>query len=139
VLNYSERIYYSDKVLHYAAQRKTNSTFTLAPIEWLMSLCYAYKNIKREMNLYFKKRKADKYSKRFIRIHLFWMVNRKIDFISISEHPYRDIIIENLQILSTDELVTGVVNKQTGVNREAYKKFLRDIELVIGVNKGDEK
>ncbi|WP_088188550.1 glycosyltransferase family 2 protein [Desulfosporosinus sp. FKA] len=131
ILNISERIYNSDKVLHYASQRATNSTFTLAPIEWLMSLCLAYKNIKREMYLYYKKQKAHKYYKKFIKIHLLFMINRKIDLLSAKAHPLSDMIIENLKMLFDDEVVKSICSRQTGTNKAKYKKFLNDMESTI--------
>ena len=131
ILSISERIFYSDKILHYSSVRKSNSTFSLSPVEWLMSLCYAYTNIKREMNLYYHKIRAKKLLKRFIEIHLPWMIKRQGMLANVHNHNSRILITENLRMIFEDEIVRSMLLRIGGVNKNDYRNFYKELEAII--------
>ena len=131
VLSMAERVYFSDKVLHFSQYSKKNSTFTLAPIEWLMSLWYTYKGIKGEMYAYYKEKKARKYSKAFLGIHLVWMVARGGMLENIDSSPYREEIIENFREMLGDEIFKKILLKKKHYMVEECKQFYADIEKIV--------
>lgn len=132
ILEMADRVFYSDKVLHYSQYSKKNSTFTLAPIEWLMSLFFAYKSIKDEMYLYYGKNEARKYSKAFLKIHLMWMVMRSGMLEDINKSPYRKQVIACLNELYTDSIFTKILLNEKSHMRNACCAFYDKVgELVL--------
>lgn len=131
VLSMAERVFFSDKVLHFSQYSKKNSTFTLAPIEWLMSLWYAYKGIKSEMYAYYKEKKAKKYSQAFLGIHLVWMVARGGMLKGIDSSPYKEEIIDNFREMLDDEIFKKVLLKKKYYMVEECKQFYMDIEKIV--------
>lgn len=109
ILSMSERLFYSDEVLHFSQYSKKNSTFTLAPIEWLMSLWYSYLGMKEEFDAYYRKKRARKYLKEFLTIHLPWMVGRRGMLSSSEQWNYRDLIIGHFGEMADDPLFKNVL------------------------------
>ncbi len=105
----SERIYNSDKVLHFSQYSRKNSTYTLAPIEWLMSLWYSYSGIKEELYSDYKEKKAHKYAKMFLKIHLQWMVGRKGMLLNNESWKYRDQILIHFKEMLEDPIFKEVL------------------------------
>lgn len=126
ILSMAERVFYSDKVLHFSQYSKKNSTFTLAPVEWLMSLWYSYKGLKDEMDSYYKKKNAKAYAKGFLEVHLPWMVGRKGMLDNVESSKYRNAIIDNFKEMISDPFFKSVlVNKRQYMKadcQEFYKK-----------------
>lgn len=117
ILSMSERVFYSDKVLHFSQYSKKNSTFTLAPIEWLMSLWYAYKGLKEEIDSYYEKKKAKKYSTGFLTIHLLWMVGRKGMLNEMDSWKYQNSVLENFREMIADSIFKSIL-----INKRKYMK-----------------
>ena len=117
ILSMAERVFYSDKVLHFSQYSKKNSTFTLAPIEWLMSLWYSYKGLKEEIYSYYGKKKAKAYSKGFLQVHLLWMVGRKGMLDSVDSSKYRDAVIDNFREMISDKIFKSIL-----INKGQYMK-----------------
>lgn len=117
ILSMAERVFYSDKVLHFSQYSKKNSTFTLAPIEWLMSLWYSYKGLKDEIYSYYRKKDAKAYSKGFLQVHLLWMVGRKGMLDSVDSSKYRDAVIDHFREMISDKIFKSIL-----INKGQYMK-----------------
>jgi hypothetical protein len=127
----ANRVFFNDKVLYYASFRTSNSTFSLSPIEWLMSLIYAYRNIKSNLSIYRKKNIAYKCSKKFLNLHLWWQVNRKTDILEIVNHKYRNEIRDSLKFLYNDEIFNSIMLNPQGLRKNNYLTFYTNIQTVI--------
>lgn len=127
ILSMTERIFYSDKVLHFSQYSKKNSTFTLAPVEWLMSLWYSYKGLKDEINSYYKKTKAKAYLKGFLEVHLLWMVGRKGMLDSVESSKYRDAIIDNFKEMISDPYFKSILINKRQYMKEACQEFYEKV------------
>lgn len=131
ILTMAERVFYSDKVLHFSQYSKKNSTFTLAPIEWLMSLWYSYKGIKEELYAYYKKGKAKKYSKRFLEIHLLWMVGRKGMLKESDSWKYRDFVIEHFGEMVSDKIFKAILlSSKRSYMKEDCREFYDSVKCL---------
>lgn len=115
ILSIAQRVFFTDRVLHFSQYSKKNSTFTLAPIEWMMSLWYSYKGIKEEMYSYYEDKRAHKYSKRFLRIHIMWMVGRKGMLNNDADWKYREDIINHMR-----EMIDDPIFKEVLFNKDNY-------------------
>ena len=127
ILSMAERLYYSDEVLHFSQYSKKNSTFTLAPIEWLMSLWYSYRGMKEEFYLYYKRKKAKKYLKGFLSIHLPWMVERRGMFSSPEQWNCRNAIIENFREMEDDTIFKDVLMRKRKFMKSECRDFYESI------------
>lgn len=129
ILSMAERVFYSDKVLHFSQYSQKNSTFTLAPIEWLISLWYAYTNIKEEVDAYYKKGKAWKYTKEFLEVHLLWMVARKGMLKGSESWKYRDSVIGHFKEMSSDRLFKSIlVNRKSKYMKKDCLEFYKTVK-----------
>lgn len=127
ILSMSERLFYSDEVLHFSQYSKKNSTFTLAPIEWLMSLWYSYREIKDEFDVYYSRKKAEKYLKKFLEIHLPWMVGRR-GMLSFSDKwNNRDTIIRHFGEMAKDPIFRDVLLYKREFMKKEHKDFYETI------------
>lgn len=127
ILSMSERLFYSDEVLHFSQYSKKNSTFTLAPIEWLMSLWYSYQGMKYEFDAYYVRKIARKYLKEYLRVHLPWMVQRSGMLSSQDSWNYSDSIINHFREMARDPIFRGVLMDK----REYMKKERGDFYETI--------
>lgn len=127
ILSMAERLYYSDEVLHFSQYSKKNSTFTLAPIEWLMALWYSYRGMKEEFNLYYKKKKAKKYLMEFLNIHLPWMVGRRGMCSSPEQWNYRNAIIDNFKEMEDDSIFKDVLLHKRKYMKSECREFYESI------------
>ena len=133
ILSMSERLFYSDKVLHFSQYSKANSTFTLTPIEWLMSLWYAYRGMRTEINAYYRKKEARKYLRQFLGIHLPWMVGRKGMLAGKDEWNNKAAIIDNFREMALDPIFKYVLLRKRTFLREECKEFYENICNMAGV------
>lgn len=131
ILSMAKRVFYSDKVLHYYEYSQKNSTFSLSPIEWLMSLWYAYRYIKGDMYTVYKKWWARKYSKMFLQVHLMWMVSRKGMLDNVATSPYKEQIIQNLEEMYHDTIFTHILLRKKGYMATECKAFYDKIGELI--------
>ena len=127
ILSMSERLFYSDEVLHFSQYSKKNSTFTLAPVEWLMSLWYAYLGMKEEFDVYYNRKKREKCLKRFLRIHLPWMVGRKGMLLSPDKWNYRDSIIGQFGEMAKDPIFKKVLLHKRKFMKDECRDFYETI------------
>lgn len=109
ILSMAQRLFYSDEVLHFSQYSKKNSTFTLAPVEWLISLWYSYWGMKEEFDIYYKRKKARKFLREFLRIHLPWMVGRRGMLASPDNWDYKDSIIKHFGEMANDPMFKNVL------------------------------
>ena len=130
ILSMSERVFYSDKVLHFSQYSKKNSTFTLSPIEWLMSLWYAYSGFKEEFDAYYKEKETRKYLKRFLSIHLPWMVGRKGMLDCPDTWRNREMIVDHLKEMVSDPIVETVLLRAGKHLRNERRKFYETIRAL---------
>lgn len=126
ILSMSERLFYSDEVLHFSQYSKKNSTFTLAPIEWLMSLWYSYQGIKDEFDVYYSRKKARKYLKEFLKIHLPWMVGRRGMLSPSDKWSDRDTITGHFGEMTQDSIFRDVL-----LQRKFMRNECRDFYMTI--------
>lgn len=131
ILSMSERIYNSDKVLHFSQYSRKNSTYTLAPIEWLMSLWYAYSGIKEEMYSDYKEGKAHKYSKMFLKIHLQWMVGRKGMLMNNESWKYREQILVHLREMLEDSIFKEVLFDKHNYMKNDCVEFYDSVKNIV--------
>lgn len=131
VLSMSERVYFTDNILHYASYSKTNSTFSLAPIEWLMSLWYAYSNIKQSMYLWYDKKEARRLSKRFLNVHLPWMVERKGMLKNIKHANCQEQIFIHLNEMYNDEIFKNILLRETKYLKEDFREFYSNVQSLV--------
>ena len=134
ILSFSERVFFSDKPLHFSQYSGTNSTYVLAPIEWLMSLWYSYKGIKQNNYLFFENKYAFKYCRDFLRIHLPWMVNRKGMLKNFDNWENRDKVIEILSEMLHDSIFIDVMLKHRKTMRQECYEFYRTMEKIVKKN-----
>ena len=130
ILSMAERVFYSDEVLHFSQYSKKNSTFTLAPIEWLMSLWYSYEGIKEELYAYYKKGKAKKYSKRFLEIHLLWMVGRKGMLKESDSWKYRNSAINHFGEMVSDMNFKSILLHKRKYMKEDCREFYKTVKYL---------
>ncbi len=128
ILSMSERVFYTDKVMHFSQYSRKNSTFTLAPIEWLMSLWYAYSGIKEEMYSYYKEKKAHKCSKMFLKIHLKWMVGRKGMLLNDDTWKYRDEIVGHFNEMIADPIFEEILFDKNNYMRNDCIEFYDSVK-----------
>lgn len=135
ILSMAERVFYSDKVLHFSQYSQKNSTFTLAPIEWLISLWYAYTHIKEEIYAYYKKSKAWKYAKEFLEVHLLWMVGRKGMLKEDDTWKYRDDIITHFKEMASDRIFISILmNRKGKYMKKDCMEFYRTVKYLAEEN-----
>lgn len=127
ILYMAGRVFYSDKILHFSQFSKKNSTFTLAPIEWLMALWYSYKGVKSECDLYYSKKKSKKYAKGFLRIHLLWMVGRKGMLNNPEEWKNKELIFDNMREMIDDEYFSKILNKKNEYMKKDREDFYNKV------------
>lgn len=127
ILSMSERLFYSDEVLHFSQYSKMNSTFTLAPIEWLMSLWYSYQGMKDEFGAYYTRKEARTYLKDFLRVHLPWMVGRRGMLSSSEKWNDRDSIIGHFGEMAKDSIVGDVLLHKRTFMRNECRDFYETI------------
>lgn len=127
ILSMSERLFYSDEVLHFSQYSKKNSTFTLAPIEWLMSLWYAYQGMKYEIDAYYSRKEARKYLREFLGIHLPWMVGRRGMLSSSDQWNDRDSIIGHFGEMARDSIFSDVLLHKRKFMRNECRDFYETI------------
>lgn len=130
ILAMAERVFYSDKALHFSQYSKKNSTFTLAPIEWLMSLWYAYKGLKSENDLFYVKNLAKKYSKSFLAIHLPWMVGRKGMLSEVDAWENKERIIAHFKEMLDDPIFVMVLLRRKYMKEECTE-FYETIKKIV--------
>ncbi len=130
ILYMAQRVFFSDKVLHFSQYSKKNSTFILAPVEWLMSLWYAYQGIKKEMYEDYKKKKAHKYTRSFINVHIMWMVSRK-GMLSGSENwKYRENIIAHFREMIEDPIFEEVLFPKNNYMGKDCNEFYETVKAL---------
>ena len=127
ILSMAERFFYSDKVLHFSQYSKKNSTFTLAPIEWLMSLWYAYKNLAEEMTFVCKRKEYSKEMKGFLNVHLLWMVARRGMLKEPEKWKNKAEIIENFREMIKDPIFCRVLKRRSQYMRNECLEFYERI------------
>lgn len=127
ILSMSERVFYSDEVLHFSQYSKKNSTFTLSPIEWLMSLWYAYQGMKKEFDVYYSRKQARKYMKRFLCIHLPWMVGRRGMLSASDTWNHRASIIERFGEMAMDPIFREILLHKRKYMKEECRNFYKTI------------
>ncbi len=130
ILYMAQRVFFSDKVLHFSQYSKKNSTFTLAPIEWLMSLWYAYQGIKKEMYEDYKKKKAHRYAKRFLKVHILWMVSRKGMLLGSENWRYRDDIIAHFREMIEDPIFKEVLFPKNSYMEKDCGEFYETVKTL---------
>lgn len=127
ILSMSERLFYSDEVLHFSQYSKKNSTFTLAPIEWLMSLWHSYQGMKDEFDVYYSRKKARKYLREFLRIHLPWMVGRRGMLSSSDNWNDKDAVIRHFGEMAEDSIFHDVLLHKRKFMRNECREFYETI------------
>ncbi len=130
ILYMAQRVFFSDKVLHFSQYSKKNSTFTLAPIEWLMSLWYAYQGIKKEMCDDYKRREAHQYAKRFINVHILWMVGRKGMLLGSENWKYREDIIAHFREMIEDPIFEEVLFQKNNYMVKECGEFYETVKAL---------
>lgn len=132
ILSMAERVFYTDKVLHFSQYSRKNSTFTLAPVEWLMSLWYAYTGIKKELYEDMENKKARKYSKLFLKVHIMWMVGRKGMLKNDETWKYREEIITHFNEMLDDPVFKIVLMDKRNYMLKDCKEFYETIKRLAG-------
>lgn len=127
ILSMSERLFYSDEVLHFSQYSKKNSTFTLAPIEWLMSLWYSYQGMKDEFDIYYRKKEARVYLKDFLGIHLPWMVGRRGMLSSSDQWNESETVIRHFGEMARDPLFSDVLLHKRKFMKNECRDFYETI------------
>lgn len=130
ILSMSERVFYSDKVLHYSQYSKKNSTFTLAPIEWLMALWYAYRGFKEDLSFLCGKKESEKCLKAFLKIHLPWMVGRKGMLNDPTLWANKQAILENFKEMVNDKHFKAVLEERKFRNDECIYFYNRMVSII---------
>lgn len=138
ILSMAERVFYSDEVLHFSQYSKKNSTFTLAPIEWLLSLWYSYQGMKDEFYVYFGKKKTGKYLKKFLSIHLPWMVGRRGMLSHSHEWEQRDRIAEHLGEMANDSIFHDILLRKRKYMKDECRDFYETVCKIAGGEDTDD-
>ena len=138
MLTFCEKVYFSDKVLHYQSYSPGRTTYSKAPVEWLMSLWYAYKDLKSRFFRWYDYDTAKKYTKKFLDVFLPWMVARRGLLEGIEDSPYYETVMENLKELYNDDVFMDTVLEK--VEGEATcKEFYKALHDICDTNKGTGK
>ena len=132
ILSMATRVFYSDKVLHFAQYSSKSSTYTLAPIEWLMSLWYAYKGIREDMFLSCEEKKAWKCSKKFLRTHLIWMAQRKGLLMASQDWKNRDKIMAHFREMAADPIFKEALLGKRDFTNNDCREFYNSIKKIVG-------
>lgn len=126
MLTLCNRIYFSDKVLHYQTYLPGRTSYSNAPVEWLMSLWYVYKNIKVSFLGWYEYDIATEYIVRFLKTFMPWMMGRKNLLKNIDDSPYKKLVMDNLKELYNDDTFMEFIIER--MNNEAqYRSFYETI------------
>lgn len=131
MLTLCNRVYFSDKVLHFQSYSPGRTTYSKAPVEWLMSLWFVYKDLRDRFFCWYDYDTALKYVRKFLNIFTKWMFARKDILKDIDESPYASIVFENLKELYDDKYFMESVIKRS-FEGDVYKSFYQDLINAVG-------
>lgn len=131
MLTLCNRVYFSDKVLHFQSYSPGRTTYSKAPVEWLMSLWFVYKDLRDSFFDWYDYDTALKYVRKFLNIFTKWMFARKDILKDIDEVPYAELVRNNLRELYNDRFfMEAVINRSS--EGEIYKSFYQDLMDELG-------
>ncbi len=134
MLTLCNRVYFCDKVLHYQSFSPGRTTYSDAPVEWLMSLWFVYRNIKISFFAWYDYDTAMKFVVKFLGVFVPWMIGRKGLLNNVEQSPYRKIVLKNLKELYSDEIFMDFITEKMG-DEVQYGNFFRNLSDLVGEKK----